>query len=225
MKNKQDKIVAARQKLRERFAQKQLMHDESAPLGSGEPNRHGMPLCPPGQTLTSKWPVLDLGIKPDIKTQDFRLELRGLCRHEGTLRFDDLLAFEQVKEMSDFHCVTTWSRLNLEFVGVRLSDIIASADIHNNATHIMCYGSDDYSTNLSLQEALKSDVLLVYQADGSPLTREHGGPVRMITPQLYAWKGTKWINAIEFMSEDRAGFWEQNGYSMTGEPWREDRYS
>jgi DMSO/TMAO reductase YedYZ molybdopterin-dependent catalytic subunit len=89
----------------------------------------------------------------------------------------------------------------------------------------MCYGYDGYSTNVSLAEALKDDVLIVYEADGEPLPVEHGGPARMITPQLYAWKGAKWISAIEFMNADRPGFWEQNGYSMTANPWRDDRYS
>ncbi len=229
MKTKQEKIVIARKKLRERFAANQTSdtssQTDSGQLGSGAPNRHGMPTCPPGQTLTTKWPVLDLGIQPAIAVDKFTLKLHGLCHAPTTLSFDQLREFEEVRQSSDFHCVTTWSRLNLEFAGVRLSDIIASADIDEEATHIMCYGADDYSTNLSLVEALKSDVLLVYEVDGQALPREHGGPVRMITPQLYAWKGTKWIHAIEFMNQDRPGFWEKNGYSMTGEPWREDRYS
>jgi DMSO/TMAO reductase YedYZ molybdopterin-dependent catalytic subunit len=93
------------------------------------------------------------------------------------------------------------------------------------ATHMMCYGYDAYSTNLSLQEALKPDVLLVHTYEGKPLPREHGGPLRMITPQLYAWKGSKWIMRIEFLKENKLGFWEERGYSNTAYPWRNDRYS
>lgn len=93
------------------------------------------------------------------------------------------------------------------------------------ATHILCCGYDDYTTNVSLEEALKPDVLLAHTAEGKPLPKEHGGPVRMITPQLYAWKGSKWINRIEFLNQNKLGFWEQRGYSNTAYPWRNDRHS
>ena len=226
--SKKDAIVAARMRLRERFQAKidatPSLSDEG-PKGTGPSNRHGMPKLPPGQTETSKWPVLDLGVKPSISRDQWTLEIRGLCHQPLSLSYDDLQNFEQVDEASDFHCVTAWSKMDIEFRGVRLADVLASADVAPSASHIMCYGADDYSTNLSLAEALKSDVLLVTHAEGLPLPSEHGGPVRMITPQLYAWKGAKWICGIELMDEDRPGFWEQNGYSMTAHPWREDRYS
>jgi DMSO/TMAO reductase YedYZ molybdopterin-dependent catalytic subunit len=104
-------------------------------------------------------------------------------------------------------------------------DVAALVDPKGTATHVMCYGYDGYSTNVSLEEALKPDVLLVHTADGQPLTREHGGPLRMITPQLYAWKGAKWIKRIEFLAKNQLGFWEERGYSNTAYPWRNDRYS
>ncbi len=226
--NKRDKIVAARARLRERFEERMRATpslSDSQPLGSGPANRHGMPRLPAGQSETRKWPVLDLGVQPTISQEEWRLELKGLCHNPGVLDWQALMAFDQVEEASDFHCVTTWSQMDLLFRGVRLLDVIASADIHQEATHIMCYGYDGYCTNLSLAEALKPDVLLTYQVNGEALSLEHGGPVRMITPQLYAWKGSKWIAAIEFLDEDQPGFWEKNGYSMTANPWREDRYS
>lgn len=221
---KKEKIIAARKRLRERFLLREA-GDRSDDPGSGVANRHGQPKLPPGQTESKKWPVLDMGVLPEVTKESFRLELRGLCQRPQNLNWQDLMSFEQVEEASDFHCVTTWSRMDLLFRGVRLIDVILSAEIDDSATHIMCYGLDGYCTNLSLQEALKSDVLLVTEAEGEPLTPEHGGPVRMITPQLYAWKGAKWICAIEFMDENRPGFWEKNGYSMAGRPWLEDRYS
>lgn len=219
---KQDKIIAARKKLRERFLGKD---PRIAGMGEGAANRHGQPKLPPGQTLSKKWPVLDIGVLPEITRADWSLELRGLCNQPRTLRWADLMAFEQVSEASDFHCVTTWSRMDLLFGGVRLIDVVAAAEIEDHASHIMCYGLDGYCTNLSLADALQPDVLLAYQAEGKPLQREHGGPLRMITPRLYAWKGAKWICAIEFMDENRPGFWEKNGYSMGADPWLEDRYS
>jgi DMSO/TMAO reductase YedYZ molybdopterin-dependent catalytic subunit len=108
---------------------------------------------------------------------------------------------------------------------VRFIDLAAVAHPTDSATHIMCYGYDDYSTNISLEEALKPDVLLVHTVEGKPLPKEHGGPLRMITPQLYAWKGSKWLSRIEFMNGNRLGFWEKRGYSSTAYPWRNDRYS
>jgi len=135
------------------------------------------------------------------------------------------MALPQTEDTSDFHCVTSWSKLNMHWKGVRLMDLAALAQPKEKATHILCYGYDDYTTNLSLEEALKPDVLLVHRVEGKPLPEEHGGPVRMITPQLYAWKGSKWINRIEFRTTNRRGFWEKRGYSNTAYPWRNDRYS
>lgn len=109
--------------------------------------------------------------------------------------------------------------------GVRFSDLAELAQVSARATHVVCHGYDGYTTNLPLEEALKPDVLLAYSADGEPLSREHGGPVRMVTPQLYAWKGTKWICRLEFVEGDQLGYWERNGYSNTAHPWQEDRYS
>jgi len=180
---------------------------------------------PPGQHLTTGFPVLDLGIQPDILLDEWRLIIDGAVEHPATLTWDDFMALPQSDDISDFHCVTTWSKLNVGWRGVRLLDVAALVQPKDNATHIMCYGYDDYTTNLALEEALKPDVLLVHTAEGKPLPKEHGGPVRMITPQLYAWKGSKWISRVEFMTANRLGFWEERGYSNTAYPWRNDRYS
>ena len=127
--------------------------------------------------------------------------------------------------MSDFHCVTTWSKFDIAWQGVRVSELLARALPHDDARYVMCHAYDGYTTNLELVECLKPDVLLVHSANGRPLPTEHGGPVRMITPQLYAWKGAKWISRLELMTENRLGFWEERGYSSGAHPWREDRYS
>ncbi len=226
--DKLQRIVEARMKLKARFEEKIKQTPSVAdgkPMGKGILNRHGMPIIPVGQILTNKWPVLDLGTQPDIKLTEWQLIIDGEVEHPATLTWDDFMALPQIDDQSDFHCVTTWSKLNITWKGVRFLDIAALVLPKETTTHIMCYGYDDYSTNLSLEEALKPDVLLVHTAEGKPLPREHGGPVRMITPQLYAWKGSKWINRIEFMTENRLGFWEERGYSNTAYPWRNDRYS
>lgn len=226
--NKLDKIIEARMKLRARFEQKMAntpsISDKQA-MGTGEPNRHGMPQLPVGQIRTTKWPVLDLGYQPDVSLDRWRLYVDGEVENPVILKWDEFMKLPQTEDTSDFHCVTTWSRMDVPWVGVRLADLAAYVVPKETATHIMCYGYDTYTTNLSLEEALKSDVLLVHTADNQPLAKEHGGPARMITPQLYAWKGAKWIKRIQFLPENKLGFWEERGYSNTAYPWRNDRYS
>lgn len=226
--SKQDRIVAARMKLRERFIARiestPGMADD-APQGTGSANRHGMPRLPVGQYETTKWPVLDLGVHPEIPKDKWRLRIDGACAHPVVLTWDDFLALEQTDDVSDFHCVTTWSRMDLRWRGVRFADLMALVEPHDEAEHVMCYAFDGYTTNVPLVEALKPDVLLVHTVDGEPLPLDHGGPCRMITPQLYAWKGAKWIKRIELLTQDRLGFWEERGYSNSAHPWRNDRYS
>jgi len=225
-----DEIVAARLRLRERFLAKMQSTPSVAdakPLGSGPKNRHGMPQVPIDQTPTApgKWPVLDLGAFPQVTRASFRLAVDGAVRRPLTLDWNGLLELEQVDDTSDFHCVTGWSKLDLPWRGVRLATVAALADLDDAATHVVCHGSDGYDTNLPLAEALKDDVLLAHTVFGEPLPPEHGGPVRVITPQLYAWKGAKWVSRLEFLKQDRKGFWELRGYSNTAHPWRNDRYS
>lgn len=225
---KLNRVVDARMKLKARFEEKINLTPSVAdnkPMGKGNPNRHGMPVLPVGQTITKKWPVLDLGIQPAVSLKEWRLVLDGEVDNPVELNWESFMALPQTDDVSDFHCVTTWSKLDIKWKGVRLLDLAALAQPKETATHILCYGYDDYTTNISLEEALKPDVLLVHTVEDKPLPKEHGGPVRMITPQLYAWKGSKWINRIEFLKENKPGFWEERGYSNTAYPWRNDRYS
>lgn len=224
---KLERVVEARLALKRRFEARMdrtPSRADSAPLGTGPANRHGMPKLPVGQTETKKWPVLDLGISPNVERGRWSLTVDGACAHPFTLGWDDFMALEQTHDTSDFHCVTTWSQMDIPWVGVRFAEIAALAEPTPDAGFVMCHGYDGYSTNLALEEALKPDVLLVHTVYGKPLPCEHGGPVRMITPELYAWKGSKWIRRIEFMTENRPGFWEERGYSNTAHPWRDDRY-
>lgn len=226
--SKLDKIVEARMKLKARFEDKMKYTPSVAddrPLGTGTVNRHGMPQLPAGQTLTKKWPVLDLGYHPSITLDRWRLTIDGEVENPVVLTWQNFMDLPQVEDTSDFHCVTTWSKMDMVWKGVRLMDIAALVQPKETATHMMCYGYDTYSTNVSMEEALKPDVLLAHTVYGEPLEKEHGGPVRMITPQLYAWKGSKWIKRIQFLPKNKLGFWEERGYSNTAYPWRNDRYS
>jgi DMSO/TMAO reductase YedYZ molybdopterin-dependent catalytic subunit len=203
-----------------------------APRGSGPPNRDGMPKLPTGQRQVPNWPVLDLGEHPSIALDDWRLEIDGLVEHPLVLTWDDFLQLPQTDDISDFHCVTTWSRMDLAWRGVRFADLMARAVPLEKARFVLTTGYDrdgssgePYTTNLPLDEAMKPDVLLVHTVGGAPLPVEHGGPCRMITPQLYAWKGAKWIRRITLTRDNHPGFWERRGYSNTALPWFDDRYN
>jgi len=200
--------------------------------GSGPANRHGMPKLPIGQHEVKNWPVLDLGDLPQVSHDRWSLDVRGLVDNPLTLTWDAFMALPQVEDVSDFHCVTTWSRFDNRWRGVRLRTLAELAVPRDEAQFIVCTGYDvapgtdiPYTTNLPLARAIEDDVLLVHTWEDRPLPREHGGPVRVITPKLYAWKGAKWIRQIEFTAEDRPGFWEVRGYSNSAEPWFDDRYS
>ncbi len=222
------RIVEARLRLRERFLERLKGSPALAdprPMGSGPANRHGMPRLPVGQTETRKWPVLDLGRTPEVPLSRWSLGVDGAVEEVVALDWPAFLALPQADDTSDFHCVTGWSRFDLAWRGVRLSTVLALARPLPEATHVMLHGYDGYSTNLPLEEALKEDVLLARAVDGAPLPVEHGGPCRVVTPQLYAWKGAKWVSRVEVLTRDAHGFWERNGYSDTAHPWRNDRYS
>jgi len=225
---KEARIVEARMKLRERFEARMRgtpSSSDSRPEGAGAPNRHGMPKLPVGQTVTSGWPVLDLGRQPNVPLTKWELLVDGAVEEPRKFSWKDFMDLPQVEDVSDFHCVTTWSKMDVPWEGVQLSTVLALARPLPEATHVLTHAYDGYTTNLPLEEALKDDVLLVHTAEGKPLPVEHGGPCRIITPQLYAWKGAKWIHRIELLDRDRLGFWELRGYSNTAHPWRNDRYS
>jgi DMSO/TMAO reductase YedYZ molybdopterin-dependent catalytic subunit len=198
---------------------------DAEPMGSGERNRHGMPRVPPGQAVTKnqKWPVLDLGETPEVPRDRWRLDVDGAVASPLSLSFDELMALPQRTVDADFHCVTGWSVLDMRLTGVRFVDVLALARPAPEATHVMTHAWDGYSTNLPLEEAIKEDVLLVVGVDGAPLQTEHGGPVRVVVPQLWAWKGAKWLKRIELLTHDQRGYWEIRGYSNTAHPWRDDR--
>jgi len=227
MDDKQQRIVEARLRLRDRFLARMKgtpAQADGKPLGSGPRNRHGMPQLPPGQTRATHWPVLDLGRQPIVPTAKWRLAVQGAVEEPLSLDWQAFLALPQVEDVSDFHCVTGWSRLDLHWKGVRLGDLLALARPLPEGSHVMLHASDGYATNIPMEEALQEDVLLAHEVGGAPLPREHGGPVRVVTPQLWAWKGAKWVARVEVMAGDRRGFWEANGYSNTAHPWRNDRY-
>jgi DMSO/TMAO reductase YedYZ molybdopterin-dependent catalytic subunit len=183
------------------------------------------PRLPPGQHEAKVWPVLDLGIRPLIRHEDFVLDVNGSVLKPRVLRWADLLTLPKAVLVTDFHCVTTWSVFDHRFGGVLLRDIIDSAAPSQDARHVLFGASDGYTTNLPLDACRDDDVLLVHTWNGQPLPAEHGGPVRVIVPKRYGWKSAKWVRSITLLPEDQKGFWELRGYSNTAFPWEEDRFS
>ena len=180
---------------------------------------------PPGQSRTRKWPVLDASGPPNIDLANWRLDVFGLVEQPLSLSLDELLALPQAKVFSDFHCVTRWSRLGNLWEGVATRTIAERVQIKPEAQFVLAHAYDNgWTTNMPLEHFLAEDALLTHTHDGQPIPLEHGGPVRLLIPQLYAWKSAKWIRGLEFLRADKAGFWEDGGYHMLGDPWREQRF-
>jgi DMSO/TMAO reductase YedYZ molybdopterin-dependent catalytic subunit len=180
---------------------------------------------PPGQRLVKDWPVLDLGVQPEITSQKFFLDINGAVENPVHLKLDELMALDQHDSVSDMHCVTAWSRYDNQWRGVSSHTLMELVRPLPDAKHVIFYAHDGYTTNIRLDQFAEPDVFLVHLWEGKPIERVHGGPVRVLVPKLYLWKSAKWVNRIEFTTSDRPGFWERNGYNNNADPWLEERYS
>ena len=178
---------------------------------------------PPGQTLTTRFPVLTYGPAQRYDQREVVVKITGLAE-EKTFTWGDLLALPQTTLTYDIHCVTHWSKLDTTWTGVRVTDLMQHLQLRPEATHVMQHSVGGYTTNLHLSDFTRPENLLAHTFDGQPLTPEHGGPLRLVVPHLYFWKSAKWLTELEFMDQDRAGFWEKNGYHMRGDPFKEERY-
>lgn len=178
---------------------------------------------PPGQTRTRKWPVLDAHGKPEIDLATWTFSIDGLVKNPQTWSLDEFMQLRAIKVFADFHCVTRWSRLGNVWSGVSTREIARIAGMKPEAEFVVAFAYDNgWTTNLPLEYFLANDSLFAWSHDGQPIPPEHGGPVRLIVPQLYAWKSAKWIKGIRFLESDQAGFWEEGGYHMRGVPWNGD---
>ena len=180
---------------------------------------------PPGQHLTKDWPVLDLGVVPPVSRDRWRLDVYGAIEHPVFWTFAEFTAQKQAQFTSDIHCVTTWSRYDNLWEGLATHELLAACQPREDARFVVLHSYDGYTTNLALEDFAAEDALLAHSWSGQPLTEEHGGPVRLVVPHLYFWKSAKWLQAIEFQTEDAPGFWEVRGYHNRGDPWAEQRYS
>jgi DMSO/TMAO reductase YedYZ molybdopterin-dependent catalytic subunit len=180
---------------------------------------------PPGQTLVRDWPVLDLGIQPNVPVEKFKLDLDGALENRISLSLAEFMALPQSESVSDIHCVTQWSRYDNRWKGVAARTLLDLVRPMPEARHVVFHSHDGYTTNVRLDQFDQPDVFLVHEWEGKPITRQHGGPVRVLMPRLYLWKSAKWVRRIQFTISDRPGFWELRGYHNNGDPWTEERYS
>lgn len=179
---------------------------------------------PPGQRLVEKWPVLDLGLQPQIPHDKWKLEIDGAVENPVVWQWADFMAQPQFEDVSDIHCVTTWSLYDNKWQGVSAKHLIGVVKPKSTATHLEFASHDGYTTNVPLSSFDDSDVLIAHSWQGQPITTEHGGPVRVILPKLYLWKSAKWVRRITFLEADKPGYWEVRGYHNVGDPWTEQRY-
>ncbi len=175
---------------------------------------------PPGQSRTKKWPVLDAHGTPEIDLATWSFEVDGLVEHPQKWSLDEFMQLPAVRVYADFHCVTRWSRLDNLWGGVPTRELVKIVGIKPEAKFVLALACDyGWTTNVPIEYFLNEDSLFAWSHDGAPIPPEHGGPVRLIIPQLYAWKSAKWVKGVRFLEQDQAGYWEEGGYHMRGNPW------
>ncbi|MCM2303840.1 MAG: sulfite oxidase-like oxidoreductase [Elusimicrobia bacterium] len=207
-------MIAAKARMLERFRKDMAVREE---------NRSTSRL-PPGQTWSKGFPVLDLGVHPPFDEKEWSFKVWGEVENPVTLDWKAFLALPRTSTVSDFHCVTTWSKMDARWGGVLMTDLLALVRPKPEAAFVIQHCAEQYTTNTSLLEASAPDAILACELDGSPLPLEHGGPMRMVIPTLYAWKSGKFLRGLEFSAADKPGFWETRGYHNRADPWLEERH-
>jgi DMSO/TMAO reductase YedYZ molybdopterin-dependent catalytic subunit len=180
---------------------------------------------PPGQSLTLKWPVLHEGSVPQFNPQAWDFRMFGLVESPLRLSWQGFSSFPQNEVLADMHCVTRWSRFDNHWGGVLATELAHRVKVRPEARHVMVHAEQGYTSNLPLVDFLRPTTIFALRHDGEPLAPEHGYPLRLVVPHLYAWKSVKWVRGIELVDREMPGFWEENGYHIYGDPFKEQRYS
>ena len=180
---------------------------------------------PPGQSLTLKWPVLHAGTVPRFDPAKWDFEITGLVWQPLRFTWEEFNNLPRVQETADFHCVTRWSRFDNRWEGVSAAELVGRAQPKPEAKFAMIHAEHGFTANLPLEDLLRPTSIFALRHDGEPLAPDHGYPLRLIVPHLYAWKSVKWVRGVELLAHDEAGFWEQNGYHMYGDPFKEQRFT
>jgi len=179
---------------------------------------------PPGQYLTEKWPVLHAGEVPDVDLATWTFEVSGEVEEPVSLTFEQLTQLPATDVTTDIHCVTRWSRFDAQFKGVRWRELEKLVRPKPSARFAIAHAEHGFTANVPLAALEDEHALVVYEADGAPLTPDHGYPVRLFIPTKYFWKSAKWLRGIELSAVDKPGFWERYGYHNDADYWREERY-
>ena len=207
------KMLEAKRKLLERFKRR-------GKVGSGAQRGR----LPPGQHITRGFPVLDLGVHPKFNPRQWNLRVEGEVEEALDLSWGEFCQMGKKEQVADFHCVTTWSKYDIQWGGVKFLDLAARVVPTEAARFVIMHCADGYTTNLPIEDCMDEDVMLACELYGDPLPLEHGGPVRMVVPKLYAWKSAKFLRRVVFAPRDEPGYWEVRGYHKRGDPWLEERY-
>ena len=186
--------------------------------------RRSAPNLPPGQYLTTDFPVLSAGPTPRVSLDAWEFTITTETGQRQRWSWPEFRALPAETVTVDIHCVTKWSKLNTPWTGVLIDDILAEAGLASPRAYTLAHSYDGYSTNVPTADLVGGKAMVATHYEGKPLASEHGGPARLFVPHLYFWKSAKWINALQFLERDEAGFWELRGYHIYGDPWREQRY-
>ncbi|HXP71465.1 MAG TPA: sulfite oxidase-like oxidoreductase [Candidatus Dormibacteraeota bacterium] len=179
---------------------------------------------PPGQSLTLKWPVLHEGSVPRFDPSRWDFQVTGRVNKPLRLNWDEFTRLPMRQVTADMHCVTRWSRFDVRWEGVPFTEVMKLIDAKPEAKYVMVLAEQGYTANVPLENLMHPTTLFALKHNGEPLPAEHGYPVRLVVPELYAWKSVKWVRGLEFMEKDAPGFWEQNGYHIYGDPFKEQRF-
>jgi DMSO/TMAO reductase YedYZ molybdopterin-dependent catalytic subunit len=179
---------------------------------------------PPGQYVTEKWPVLHYGSVPKFDRAKWDFRIFGLVDEPVRLSYDEFMRLPRKTVTRDVHCVTKWSLFDSEWEGVPFLEVMKLVAVKPEARFVMAHCEQNFTANVPLADLAREDVLFAFRRNGEEISPEHGWPLRLFVPHLYFWKSAKWVRGIEFMAEDRPGFWEGYGYHMRGDPWKEERY-
>jgi DMSO/TMAO reductase YedYZ molybdopterin-dependent catalytic subunit len=185
------------------------------------------PVLPPGQYIPRTLPVLHYGPVPAFNPETWDLRIFGATESgaEARLLWHDVAALPVCELTADFHCVTKFTVPGIRWTGIPAAEVLHRFPPAAAVTHVMIWADFGYGANVRIGDFAAQTTLLATQMNGEPLAAEHGFPLRLVLPHLYAWKSVKWVRALEYMTSDRRGFWEERGYHNTADPWREQRYS
>jgi len=189
----------------------------------GRPRKDAPPgRVPPGQHVTGDFPVLSAGPTPHVALSDWTFDITGEVGEPRRWTWEEFRALPSEELTTDIHCVTKWSKLDTVWEGVSVDTLLA--EVETDAEYVTAFCDGGYTTNLPLEDVTDGKAWVAFAFDGEPLDPEHGGPARLLVPHLYFWKSAKWVRGLRLTEEDEAGFWEELGYHMRGDPWLEQRY-